>query len=447
MSQHEPTTPTTPTAPATLADAPAPPAAPMPAHHTSRFPWLAVLWACAALLCVVLFLAGLPARYAELRQPSPALAAALLRLGLAPDFYVAYNLALEALVALIFFGVGLVIAWSRPRSRSALLIALILVAFGAGMPGTIYSVVIQRPIWETPFSAGQAIGWPLLLLFPYVFPDGRFVPRRMAPLAVASCLWAVAFFLFAGRLPATPAQVLVIALIGWGVCFGLGALAQLYRYRFVSSPVERQQTKWVVLGFVAALAGTALAITYHVVSLVTATGPVVTDLPQRLAAAALLGLSVAIIPLAVGVAILQHRLFDIDLLINRTLVYGVLTVLLGATYLVVVGLLELGASLVAWQGSDVALVLSTLVIAALFQPWRRQVQAAIDRRFYRGKYDAQRAIAAFGQTIRAEFDPDQLHARLLALVDETMRPRSVSLWSVRPARGASLPESPEPRGE
>jgi hypothetical protein len=157
---------------------------------------------------------------------------------------------------------------------------------------------------------------------------------------------------------------------------------------------------------------------------------VVADLPQRLAAATLLGVSVAVIPLAVGVAILQYRLFDIDLLINRALVYGSLTALLGVTYVVVVGLLELGTSRFAGQGSDLALALSTLVIAALFQPLRRRVQAAIDRRFYRGKYDAQRAIAEFGATVRSELDPEELNARLVAVVRETMRPRVVTLWSV-----------------
>jgi hypothetical protein len=415
------------------------------ASTVSRMSVPATLWACASLVCVGLLLVSLIQRYGELRHPSLALRTALSRLGMAPSFYVAYNLTLEAAVALVFIGVALVIAWSRPRSRPALLIALILVAFGAAMPGTIYSVVIQQPIWTLRFGVIQAIGWSLLLLFPYVFPDGRVVPRRMRPVAVLSAIWAVCFFLFAGALGATRQQVLVAGLIGWGICFALGALAQIYRYRFVSTAVERQQTKWVVLGFVAALAGTCVAVTYHVATLVTApVGPVL-DLPLRLAAATLLTISVALIPLAVGVAILQYRLFDIDVLIHRTLVYGVLTALLGATYFVVVGLLELGTSLFAGRGSDVAIVLSTLLIAALFQPWRRRVQAVIDRRFYRAKYDAQRAIAAFGETLRSELDPDQVSDRLLTLVDETMRPRTVSLWGVR--RSASIQIQTTPASE
>jgi hypothetical protein len=226
--------------------------------------------------------------------------------------------------------------------------------------------------------------------------------------------------------------VLLVGLLGWGMCFALGALAQLYRYHRAPTAVARQQTKWVVLGFVAALAGTCVAVTYHVVTLLTASGTAVLDLPLRLAAAALLTVSVALIPLSVGVAILQHRLFDIDVLIHRTLVYGALTVLLGATYLALVGLLELSTSFFfGGQGSDVALILSTLLMAALVQPWRRRVQTVIDRRFYRARYDAQRAIESFGETLRSELDAELLRVRLLALVDETMRPRSATLWDVR----------------
>ena len=133
------------------------------------------------------------------------------------------------------------------------------------------------------------------------------------------------------------------------------------------------------------------------------------------------------VPLSVGIAILRYRLYDIDLLINRTLVYGALTATLGATYaLAVVALQQLFRPLTA--GSDLAIAASTLAVAALFQPVRGRIQDVVDRRFYRRKYDAQQTLTAFSGRLRQEIDLDTLSRELLAVVGETMQPRSATLW-------------------
>ncbi len=140
------------------------------------------------------------------------------------------------------------------------------------------------------------------------------------------------------------------------------------------------------------------------------------------------------IPLSIGVAILRYRLWDVDLLINKVLVYGALTATLGALYVgSVVGLIALLRGF-SGQHSTVAIVIATLVAATLVQPLRRRIQRGIDRRFYRRKYDAAQALAAFSARLRDEVDLDAVTADLLAMVDDTIQPEHMSLWLREPQR-------------
>jgi len=199
--------------------------------------------------------------------------------------------------------------------------------------------------------------------------------------------------------------------------------SQIYRFRRVSSPAQRQQTKWVVFGLTLGVAGTFPLQLPVDLSLVGGDTPLTLLLLD-----AGFSLSLLLIPLSIGVAVLRSHLFDIDLLINRTLVYGLLTALLVLVYFG--GIVALQRVFVALTGekSTLAVVASTLAIAALFSPLRRGIQSFIDRRFYRRKYDARKTLEAFSAKLREETDLSALNGDLLGVVRDTMQPAHASLW-------------------
>ena len=206
-----------------------------------------------------------------------------------------------------------------------------------------------------------------------------------------------------------------LAGLGWmfmGASVGLAAIATGLRLRRARG-VEREQLKWLALA--AAITGGAIVIDVisYFVAVDTLSG----------ARSLLLGLGFTVFPLTAGVAILRYRLYDIDVVINRALVYGALTATLGATYLALVLLIGLAVG-----RSNLAIAVSTLAVAALFRPARASIQGAVDRRFYRRRYDAQRTLDEFGARLRDEVDLDSVGAHLHAAVVETVQPAHVSVW-------------------
>ena len=208
-----------------------------------------------------------------------------------------------------------------------------------------------------------------------------------------------------------------------------GVAAQVYRYRRVSTPAQRQQTKWVVFGFAAALGGYLAVILLPTVF----TGLEPGTLAELAAAAATVGFML-LIPLSLGLSILRYRLWDIDIVINRTLVYGTLSALLALVYSGGVIGLQLAFRVVSGQESQAAVVVSTLAVAALFVPLKRRTQATIDRRFYRKKYDAAKTLAAFSAKLREKRNLDSLNNELVEVVRQTVQPENVSLWLREPQR-------------
>ena len=408
-----------------------------------------VMWVVIASLAAALSVAGLPALYGEFRTLSfydpvvrDAVRTNLAELGLSVDFYAAYLLTLPIVLAVACFAVAALLFWRRSDEPMVLFVAMLLVLLGATFSGSVRALVGNNPMWEWVNSVLNALSLASVFLFFYLFPDGRFVPRWTRWLAIFLVTYMVPTALFPGsplnpeNWPALPYTLLLASLLTTGV------LAQVHRYRRVSGPMQRQQTKWVVFGFAAALVGYLAVISLQVVFPSLEPG----TLAQLIGAASTLCFML-LIPLSFAFAILRYRLYDIDVVINRTLVYGSLTATLVALYFSSVITLQYLFSLLTGQGNTLAIVASTLAIAALFNPLRRRIQGFIDRRFYRRKYDARKTLEAFGSKLRDETDLEKLCEDLGEVVDETMQPSHISLWLSSFPSSSSLPMSSESSSE
>ena len=391
-----------------------------------------------------LFAVALPARYAQLAAPDQAVRAELAVLGLSPGRYAFYQVALDTIFVVVFATIGGLIFLRKPGDPVALLVALMLVTWGPGndiMVLTPGALLPPEPLtwWHWPFVLIEYVAFMSWMLFFYLFPSGRFVPRGTRWLAVGWIVFA-GLWNFFGATPLAPLNwpkpLFAVAI---AVLWGSFPVCQVYRYRRASDAVQRQQTKWVVFGVAVAVVGFLLTL--------VAVGPPPVDLPQEqvgrgLVSMLLMDLFVLAIPVSIGVAVLKYRLFDIDRLINRTLVYGLLTAILGLGY---VGAVLILSQVLGQDRSDLAVAGSTLVVAAMFQPARHRIQTAVDRRFNRRRYGAAKAIQAFSTRLRDQVDLDTLAPELLAVVDQTMEPTRVSLWLRPSAPGSSGPPRSETR--
>ncbi len=388
------------------------------------------MWVMIASLAAVLSIAGLPTLYDEFRTLSiydPAVRDAvrtnLTELGLSVDFYAAYLLTLPIVLTVACFAVAALFFWRRSDEPMVLFVAMLLVLLGATFSGSVRALVSNNPMWEWVNSVLNALSLASVFLFFYLFPDGRFVPYWTRWLGIFLVTYMVPTALLPGsplnpeNWPTLPYTLLLASLLITGV------LAQVHRYRRVSGPMQRQQTKWVVFGFAAALVGYLAVISLQVVLPSLEPG----TLADLLGAAATLCFML-LIPLSFAFAILRYRLYDIDVVINRTLIYGSLTATLVALYFSSVITLQYLFRLLTGQGDTLAIVASTLAIAALFNPLRRRTQGFIDRRFYRRKYDARKTLEAFGTRLRDETELERISDDLVGVVRETMQPAHVSLW-------------------
>jgi hypothetical protein len=352
------------------------------------------------------------------------------------------TLALEApntIWAVSFPVVGALIATHRPRNPIGWLFCAVGVFQGLLIAAEAYSDYALRiapgtvpggPLanWVAQWVWAPSVG--LLVTFvPLLFPDGRLPSPRWRPVAwlsvlsiVLTCgLYGVLLWPLRAVVDRDPVELLTAGqaivlntAFPFMVLCGLACLAALgVRFRRARG-IERQQLKWLLF---------AAAITVVIISL--------SQLVNRLWLLPLL----PAIPVAAGIAILRYRLYDIDRIISRTLVYGLLTAILGLGYAGAVLVLGQVSGGVTKDPPSWAVAGATLAVAALFQPARRRIQQVVDRRFNRRKYDAAKTVEVFSGRLRDEVDLDALSAELLAVADQAMQPTTVSLW-LRPAAQA-----------
>jgi len=356
------------------------------------------------------------------------------------------------IAAAMFPTVGAVIAARRPEHR----LGWVFLVVGLIGPGYFLRHLAQytsQGLDSPPFSLailasagwlGENIGFNLIPTFVLLlFPDGGLPSRRWRPAA-----WGVGVFvalnlligMFAPgrRLTSGPTLINplgVEALAGFSqllstvrpavllfiIVISVGALVVRFRR---AHGLQRQQIKWFAYVGVLFASWVVLLTAFQFVDPI---GVRDESLPYYVLLFVVGPLIYSAFPVAAGIAILRHRLYDIDLLINRTLVYGALTGALALVYWGGVALLQ-GVLRPLTGGSDLTIVASTLLVAALFQPARHVIQTAVDRRFYRGKYDAERTLVAFSAQVRDEVNLETLTDELLAIARRTMQPASSSLW-------------------
>ena len=372
---------------------------------------------------------------------------ALARLHLSLNGYAIYVTTFDALLTLAFLTIGALIFWHRSRERMGLFVSLLLITFGCvGIDDMHISAIANPPLLlEILGNIVLFIQWPAFGFFFYLFPDGRFVPRWAWLLG---SLFIIQFVFYLLPYPYDilhwpDAAKLLVQLAVYGSAIG----TQVYRYVAVATPLQRQQIKWFTFGFSASLLITML-FTLAPIFFPALNAPDSWFMTGGiLGSPSLLFLAYFSIVASIGIALLRYRLWDIDVLINRTLVYGLLTGILLTFYIgLTIGGQALLVNLFGDRGDNqVLLVVSTLIVAALFQPLRRRIQTSIDRRFYRYKYDAARTLARFSTTLQSETDLAQLQERLTHVVSETMRPAHISLYLFQPAQTlrGSAPDLPD----
>jgi hypothetical protein len=333
--------------------------------------------------------------------------------------------------------IGWFVFLRRPAERAAyplllfstsLLVATVSTTItGVGLPELVTPNIL--PI-ATLFSnwIWAFVMFPSLLLLTLTFPrPKRFVERF--PRSTVALLYGFA--------AANVALAGTVAIIGWLVVLGMVLLSMValgHSLVTVTDPVGRAQTRWAVSGLAVIVVG-------YIPLILSLLG--VMPVPPEWAEVIFFPIMLTAVTLGFAIAILRYRLFDIDIIINRTLVYAVLTALLLGTYSVSVVTLQSIFRALTGQDSSLTIVISTLLVAALFQPLRTRVQRFIDRRFYRRRYDAARTLTAFGAHVRDEIDLANLTGEVVAVVRETMQPTTISVWMPPPSDHVQVGSTPK----
>ena len=376
-------------------------------------------WTVVAVLTVVCIVVSIPAEFARLQavctsgscQPgalTPANIRELGAMGLSVGFFAGYLISVQLMFAATSFAVGTLIFWRKSDDRVALFLAFALVTLGgAALTQSPDALMDERTTLRLMILFVTFLGNTSIVLFFYLFPDGRFVPRWTRAVAAVFVVGQVDEFFFpSSLLPDIPDPLNAVAVFGFLASM---VYAQVYRYLRVSGPVERQQTKWIVFGITATVVG------------VQGAEVLLLAFPQTwlmMAGHTIYYLSLLLIPLSIGVAILRYHLFDIDLIINRTLVYGALTASVVGFYVLVVG--GLGVMLQV-RGNLLVSILAAGLVAVLFQPLRERLQRGVNRLLYGERDDPYAVLSRLGSRLESRLAPDAVLPAVTRTVQEALK--------------------------
>ncbi len=345
-------------------------------------PFSRILWALIVVTAAAVYVLGIPRQYSEVLSRSAYSAAALAESGLSPEFVAGYDVAMNVLQGAVFVATALLIFVRRPDDRSTLITSVMLVTFGtsviSGIPEALVRAIPQAHI---PAALIDGIGNASLLVFLYTFPDGQFSPGWTRWPAFAYAVWAMLSALFPGA---------VFSSAQWPSYFQFGVPMAAYvsamilhewRKRRYLTAQRLQQAKWAQVGLGFALAGWVglFAVEWAAPLLLPSVPPILVDMALQV----FLLVTLTAVPIGMTFSMLRYRLWDVDFVINRSLIYGLLTALLVGVFLgLVIGLQELLQMIGGGQQSTLALAASALVIGALFQPARRLLRQFVDRKFF-----------------------------------------------------------------
>lgn len=338
-------------------------------------------------------------------------------------------LAVECGVMLLYcLNAGLIYS-RRSDNWLALITAAGLASFALHITPTLHTWMGNDPTNVLIGSLAKGVGLGLAFLFLYLFPGGYYSPTWIRLFFLAWIAWVIAWLLdpesvFSFRDPYTiDVRGFILLMLWWGI----GVFSQIYRFIYVSGPLERQQMKYITFGATIVVIGYSVYVPLRE-AMVRLAKPELTQVVFQMVAPYIFLIMVGAIPITITFSILRYRLWDIDLLIRRTLIYSILSATLVVIYILLV--FSLQALVSGWmQGlPNYALAGTTLVVVAMINPLRRRIQAGIDRRFYRSQYNAEQALARFAELARDEADINRLTSSLKTVVDEVLQPEHVSLW-------------------
>jgi hypothetical protein len=392
----------------------------------ARLTWFSLM-----ITSLAVFIWAVPARYNQMMTDPYGLEAGLKSLGLSLRQLAIYTTVLDILVGAACWSFGLLLFVKKPQDRLVWLLSLAIgMLLTSALPVT-NALSAASAGWKTPLLLLRMIGTFSLTGAVILFPDGKFIPRWTRFMFLAAVVYIVLWLFVPGLAPFNTldfrSMPSTTSLVAQFIFFLMIAAIQIYRYRYVSNPVQRLQTRWIVLGLVL-LVGTISAIAMiGIFWEPLRTSPTIFALYLILEIPIVL-FSLLLFPITVAIAIMRYHLWDIDALIRRTLVYSLLTGLLAVIYFSGVALLQGVLNTERGQPSPVVIVITTLLIYVLFSPMRRRIQDFIDRRFYRQKYDAEKALAEFASAARSSTELSSLTNNLVDLVCETLQPASIKLW-------------------